>query len=220
MRGGLRNPFWCPRNANLKVARYPSKLACASIEQALQRHIVMASKDQDKKRSQQSSKTKFETRGDRASDETSGIGKAQTSPCKRGPGLGAPAAPQELFDGGVDDAEPLISPLCRAWVSFVNKGVYDGPGLSFQDFMAMGETSFAVANEEAKRRTVTVDHDLLRVNFKNVGEDGRCHIRLGPSPREAFEAVGRCNPMFKGGGVLAHVDELFWLTETTKKATR
>ena len=43
---------------------------------------------------------------------------------------------------------------------------------------------------------------------------------MGPSPREAYEATGFCNPMFKGGGVLAFIDQLFWLAETTEKATR
>ena len=57
------------------------------------------------------------------------------------------------------------------------------------------------------------------INFKNDGEDGGWHVRLGPSPREAYEATGFCNPMFKGGGVLAFIDQLFWLAETTKKAT-
>ena len=43
----------------------------------------------------------------------------------------------------------------------------------------------------------------------------------GPSAREAFEAPGgRCNPLTKGGGVLAYIDALFWLAETTQKATR
>ena len=51
--------------------------------------------------------------------------------------------------------------------------------------------------------------------------DSPCHVRLGPSAREAFEAPGgRCNPMTKGGGVLAYIDALFWLAETTQKATR
>ena len=44
---------------------------------------------------------------------------------------------------------------------------------------------------------------------------------MGPSAREAFEAPGgRCNPLTKGGGVLAYIDALFWLAETTQKATR
>ena len=61
--------------------------------------------------------------------------------------------------------------------------------------------------------------DAFHVNFKNDGEDGGWHVRLGPSPREAYEATGFCNPMFKGGGVLAFIDQLFWLAETTQKAT-
>ena len=40
--------------------------------------------------------------------------------------------------------------------------------------------------------------------------DDHCyHVRLGPSPREEFGRNGRT----KGGGVLAFIDELFWLEE-------
>ena len=51
--------------------------------------------DDDKKRTQEASETNFTTRGGRQ-DETSGAGKPQTSPCKRGPDRGP--------------TEPAISP--------------------------------------------------------------------------------------------------------------
>ena len=52
---------------------------------------------------------------------------------------------------------------------------------------------------------------LLRINFKSPPDlDDHCyHVRLGPSPREEFGRNGRT----KGGGVLAFIDELFWLEE-------
>ena len=135
--------------------------------------------------------------------------------------------PQALADSGDDTSgrpprgptEPAISPNCRAWVSFVNKGepVANDVGLSIHEMIDLGHEAVDALREEVRRHTT--DHDLLRVNFKNDGEDGGWHVRLGPSPREAYEATGFCNPMFKGGGVLAFIDQLFWLAETTKKAT-
>ena len=103
----------------------------------------------------------------------------------------------------------------------MNKGApaVDGAEFNITEMCVMGKDTIDAVNKKVKEKSV--DHDLLRINFKNVDMDSPCHVRLGPSAREAFEAPGgRCNPLTKGGGVLAYIDALFWLAETTQKATR
>ena len=102
----------------------------------------------------------------------------------------------------------------------MNKGApaVDCAEFNITEMCVMGKDTIDAVNKKVKEKTV--DHDLLRINFKNVDMDSPCHVRLGPSAREAFEAPGgRCNPLTKGGGVLAYIDALFWLAETTQKAT-
>ena len=91
----------------------------------------------------------------------------------------------------------------------------DGAEFNITEMCVMGKDTIDAVNKEVKRKTV--DHDLLRINFKNVDMDSPCHVRLGPSQRDAFGGGG---PVTKGGGVLAYIDALFWLAETTQKATR
>ena len=116
-----------------------------------------------------------------------------------------------------------MTQIYLAWQTTTKSGrkgepVANDVGLSIHEMIDLGHEAVDALREEVRRHTT--DHDLLRVNFKNDGEDGGWHVRLGPSPREAYEATGFCNPMFKGGGVLAFIDQLFWLAETTEKATR
>ena len=75
------------------------------------------------------------------------------------------------------------------------------------DMIGLGRDNVERFNEELRRKTV--DSALLRINFKSPPDlDDHCyHVRLGPSPREEFGRNGRT----KGGGVLAFIDELFWL---------
>ena len=77
------------------------------------------------------------------------------------------------------------------------------------DMIGLGRDNVERFNEEVRRETV--DSAILRINFKSPPDlDDHCYpVRLGPSPREEYGTHGRT----KGGGVLAFIDELFWLEE-------
>jgi len=157
--------------------------------------------DDEKKRTQEASETNFTTRGGRQ-DETSGAGKPQTSPCKRGPAAAPPA----------DDAATVVGPPLPALTDLGDAGpltlerALQGirpltDCCSARDLLILS----CLSTKTAACATPAVDMD------------SPCHVRLGPSQRDAFGGGG---PVTKGGGVLAYIDALFWLAETTQKATR
>ena len=114
-------------------------------------------------------------------------------------------------EGTKDSLHSNLHPLCFAAISLVQKGApaVDGLELSTMEMIGLGRDNVERFNEEVRRETV--DSALLRINFKSPPDlDDHCYpVRLGPSPREEYGTHGRT----KGGGVLAFIDELFWLEE-------
>ncbi len=114
-------------------------------------------------------------------------------------------------EGTKDPLHANLHPLCFAAFELVQKGepAVDGLQLNAMEMIGLGADNVERFNEEVRRETV--DSALLRINFKSPPDlDDHCyHVRLGPSPREEFGRNGRT----KGGGVLAFIDELFWLEE-------
>ena len=104
-----------------------------------------------------------------------------------------------------------VHPLCHADVSFAKRGSRAHAGYEL-DFMTM----LACGAENVKKLTAETEgpplaRDELRINFKSRhdADDYRYHVRLGPSPREESKAASGGNPVLRGGGLLAYVDELF-----------
>ena len=81
-------------------------------------------------------------------------------------------------------------------------------GASLERLELLGHSAFA---ESAKWETCTSTTEVMR---KLTNADSK---RTEAQPREGSHTI--IGLKLPGGGVLAFIDQLFWLAETTKKAT-